>query len=84
MSNGALNPLIHDPWRLRIVATLAALPDGDALSVKRLPRSAGSMGRVLPDRFKITAHPHRRNPRHASGPINGRRNPGQFTVAGTS
>jgi DNA-binding PadR family transcriptional regulator len=36
MSTGALDPLIHDPQRLRIVATLAALPDGDALSVTRL------------------------------------------------
>ncbi len=41
MSNGALNPLIHDPRRLRIVATLAALPDGDALSVKRLQDMTG-------------------------------------------
>ena len=32
MSTGALDPLIHDPERLRIVAALAALPDGDALS----------------------------------------------------
>jgi hypothetical protein len=36
MSTGALDPLIHDPQRLRIVATLAALPDGDSLSVTRL------------------------------------------------
>src|ERR1700689_4019104 len=36
MSTGALDPLIHDPERLRIVVTLAALPDGDALSVTRL------------------------------------------------
>jgi len=31
-----LDPLIHVPTRLRIVATLAALPDGDALSFTRL------------------------------------------------
>jgi DNA-binding transcriptional ArsR family regulator len=31
-----LDPLIHAPARLRIVATLAALPDGDALSFTRL------------------------------------------------
>jgi DNA-binding PadR family transcriptional regulator len=31
-----LDPLIHAPTRLRIVATLAALPDGDALSFTRL------------------------------------------------
>ena len=36
MSTGALNPLIHNPERLRIVATLAALRPGDALSVARL------------------------------------------------
>jgi DNA-binding MarR family transcriptional regulator len=32
----ALDPLIHVPARLCIVATLAALPDGDALSFTRL------------------------------------------------
>jgi hypothetical protein len=36
MGTGALDPLIHDPERLRVVATLAALPDSDALSVTRL------------------------------------------------
>jgi len=41
MSTGALDPLIHDPERLRIVATLAALPDGDALSVTRLQHMIG-------------------------------------------
>ena len=33
---GELDPLIHVPTRLKIVATLAALPDGDALSFTRL------------------------------------------------
>jgi DNA-binding transcriptional ArsR family regulator len=41
MSTGALDPLIHNPERLRIVATLAALPDGDALSVTRLQDMIG-------------------------------------------
>ena len=41
MSTGALDPLIHDPERLRIVATLAALPDGDALSAARLQDLTG-------------------------------------------
>jgi DNA-binding transcriptional ArsR family regulator len=41
MSTGALDPLIHDPERLRIVATLAALPDGDTLSVTRLQDMTG-------------------------------------------
>jgi DNA-binding transcriptional ArsR family regulator len=31
-----LDPVIHVPARLRIVATLAALPDGDELSFTRL------------------------------------------------
>jgi DNA-binding MarR family transcriptional regulator len=41
MSTGALDPLIHDPERLRLVATLAALPDGDTLSVTRLRDMTG-------------------------------------------
>jgi DNA-binding transcriptional ArsR family regulator len=36
MTADELDPLIHVPTRLRIVATLAALPDGDALSFTRL------------------------------------------------
>jgi DNA-binding transcriptional ArsR family regulator len=31
-----LDPVIHAPARLRIVATLATLPDGDELSFSRL------------------------------------------------
>jgi DNA-binding MarR family transcriptional regulator len=36
MTDDGLDPLIHVPTRLKIVATLAALPDGDALSFTRL------------------------------------------------
>jgi DNA-binding transcriptional ArsR family regulator len=36
MTTDALDPVIHAPARLRIVATLAALPDGDTLSFTRL------------------------------------------------
>ena len=36
MSADSLDPVIHAPARLRIVATLAALPAGDALSFTRL------------------------------------------------
>ena len=36
MTTEELDPLIHVPTRLKIVATLAALPDGDALSFTRL------------------------------------------------
>jgi DNA-binding transcriptional ArsR family regulator len=36
MTAETLDPLIHVPARLRIVVTLAALKDGDALSFTRL------------------------------------------------
>jgi DNA-binding MarR family transcriptional regulator len=36
-----LDPLIHVPTRLRIVATLAAMPDGDVLSFTRLQDMLG-------------------------------------------
>ena len=36
MTTDSLDPLIHAPARLRIVATLAALPDGASLSFTRL------------------------------------------------
>jgi DNA-binding MarR family transcriptional regulator len=36
-----LDPLIHVPARLRIVATLAALPEGDALLFTRLQDMIG-------------------------------------------
>jgi DNA-binding MarR family transcriptional regulator len=36
MTNNSLNPVIHVPARLRIMVTLAALPDGDDLSFTRL------------------------------------------------
>jgi hypothetical protein len=41
MSNRALDPLIHNQQRLRIVATLAALPGGDTLSLTRLQAMIG-------------------------------------------
>jgi DNA-binding MarR family transcriptional regulator len=36
MNDDTLDPLIHVPTRLKIVATLAALPHGDTLSFTRL------------------------------------------------
>lgn len=36
MDANLLDPVIHAPARLRIVATLAALPEGDSLSFTRL------------------------------------------------
>jgi DNA-binding MarR family transcriptional regulator len=41
MTTDELDPLIHVPARLRIVATLAALPDGDELSFTRLQDMIG-------------------------------------------
>jgi DNA-binding transcriptional ArsR family regulator len=41
MKADVLDPLIHVPARLRIMATLAALPDGDALLFTRLQTMIG-------------------------------------------
>jgi DNA-binding MarR family transcriptional regulator len=41
MTSDELDPLIHVPTRLKIVATLAALADGDALSFTRLQNMLG-------------------------------------------
>jgi DNA-binding transcriptional ArsR family regulator len=41
VTEGGLDPLIHVPTRLKIVATLAALPDGDTLSFTRLQTMLG-------------------------------------------
>jgi DNA-binding MarR family transcriptional regulator len=41
MTDDGLDPLIHVPTRLRIVATLAALHDGDTLSFTRLQDTIG-------------------------------------------
>ena len=41
MTGDELDPLIHVPTRLKIVATLAALPEGDALSFTRLQDMLG-------------------------------------------
>jgi DNA-binding transcriptional ArsR family regulator len=41
LTDDALDPLIHVPTRLKIVATLAALPDGDTLSFTRLQNLIG-------------------------------------------
>jgi DNA-binding MarR family transcriptional regulator len=41
MTVDELDPLIHVPARLRIVATLAVLPSGDALTFSRLQDMIG-------------------------------------------
>lgn len=40
-ADASLDPLIHVPARLQIVATLAQLPSGDALSFTRLQEMIG-------------------------------------------
>jgi len=56
MSTGALDPLIHDPERLRVVATLAALPDGDALALTRLQGMLGLTPGSLITRLRELDH----------------------------
>lgn len=41
MSDGGLDPVIHAPARLRLMVTLAALPEGDNLSFTRLQDLTG-------------------------------------------
>jgi DNA-binding MarR family transcriptional regulator len=41
MSQDGLDPVIHVPARLRLMVTLAALPDSDALSFTRLQDMLG-------------------------------------------
>jgi DNA-binding MarR family transcriptional regulator len=41
VTTDALDPLIHAPARLRIVVTLATLPEGDALTFTRLQDMLG-------------------------------------------
>ena len=48
MSDGEIDPLIHVPARLRIMATLASLPEGDSLSFTRLQDMIGlSAGNLI-------------------------------------
>jgi DNA-binding MarR family transcriptional regulator len=41
VTDAELDPVIHAPARLRLVVTLAALPDGDTLSFPRLQELIG-------------------------------------------
>lgn len=41
MSDGELDPVIHAPARLRVMVTLAALPDGDNLAFTKLQELIG-------------------------------------------
>jgi DNA-binding MarR family transcriptional regulator len=56
MSTSALDPQIHDPERLRVVATLAALPGGDVLAVTRLQGMLGLTPGSLITRLRELDH----------------------------
>jgi DNA-binding MarR family transcriptional regulator len=56
MSTSELDQQIHDPERLRVVATLAALPHGDALALTRLQRMLGLTPGSLLTRLRELAH----------------------------
>jgi DNA-binding MarR family transcriptional regulator len=56
MTTEELDPLIHNPERLRVVAILAALPGGDALSVARLQDMIGLTSGTLITRLHELGH----------------------------
>ena len=56
MTTEELDPLIHVPTRLKIVATLAALPEGDALSFTRLQDMIGLTPGTLITRLHELGH----------------------------
>ncbi|MGH3160325.1 MAG: DUF1707 domain-containing protein [Streptosporangiaceae bacterium] len=56
MNTSALDLLIHDPGRLRVIATLAALPDGDALALTRLQGMLGLTPGSLITRLRELDH----------------------------
>jgi DNA-binding MarR family transcriptional regulator len=56
MTDDGLDPLIHVPTRLKIVATLAALPDGDAIRVTRLQDMIGLTPSSLITRLRELGH----------------------------
>ena len=54
MTADTLDPLIHVPARLQIMATLAALPEGDELSFTRLQEMIGLTAGNLTTDIRIT------------------------------
>jgi DNA-binding transcriptional ArsR family regulator len=69
MTVDALDPLIHVPARLQIVATLAALPDGDALSFTRLQDMIGlTPGNLITHLRKLEDADYLTSEKTGSGP----------------
>ncbi len=52
MSSSPIDPMIHDPGRLPVVAALAVLPAGDALSITRLQGMARLASATLAIRLR--------------------------------
>ena len=69
MTADTLDPLIHVPARLQIVATLAALPDGDALSFTRLQEMIGlTPGNLITHLRKLEGAGYLTTSKTGSGP----------------
>jgi DNA-binding MarR family transcriptional regulator len=69
MTADALDPLIHVPARLQIMATLAALPDGDALSFTRLQDMIGlTPGNLITHLRKLEEVDYLTSEKTGSGP----------------
>jgi len=69
MTTDALAPIIHAPARLQIVATLAALPDGDALSFTRLQEMIGlTPGNLITHLRKLEEVDYLTSEKAGSGP----------------
>jgi DNA-binding MarR family transcriptional regulator len=65
----SLDPLIHVPARLRIVATLAALPEGDTLSFIRLQEMIGlTAGNLITHLRKLEEAGYLSTEKTGSGP----------------
>lgn len=69
MTAEALDPLIHVPARLQIMATLATLPDGDQLSFTRLQDMIGlTPGNLITHLRKLEEADYLTSDKTGSGP----------------
>jgi hypothetical protein len=68
----AFDPLIHVPTRLRIMATLASLRDGDALSFNRLKDMIGlTAGNLITHLIRLENSDYLSSGRIVKGPASG-------------
>jgi DNA-binding MarR family transcriptional regulator len=69
MTADTLDPLIHVPARLQVMATLATLPDGDALSFTRLQDMIGlTPGNLITHLRKLEEADYLTSEKTGSGP----------------